>query len=152
MEQTTIETLPHSIEAERSVLGAMLLDTGALDSMLEQLKPDDFYQDAHQSIFEAMRNIRQAGNAVDVVTLSNALERAGKLESAGGLIYLTDLMSFVPTAANVGHYGKIVEEHSIQRALIRVGNDMIRDGMNDRRDVEDSLNDAERKIYDISMR
>ena len=70
MEQTTIESLPHSIEAERSVLGAMLLDESALDSMLEQLKPDDFYQDAHQSIFEAMRNIRQAGNAVDVVTLS----------------------------------------------------------------------------------
>ena len=152
MEQSAIETLPHSQEAERSVLGAMLLDVGALDSMLEQLKPDDFYQDAHQCIFEAMRNIRQAGNAVDVVTLSNALERAGKLDSAGGLVYLTDLMNFVPTTANVSHYGKIVEEHSIQRALIRVGNEMIRDGMNDRRDVEDSLNDAERKIYDISMR
>ena len=152
MEQSTIESLPHSIEAERSVLGAMLLDVGALDSMLEQLKPDDFYQDAHASIFEAMRNIRQAGNAVDVVTLSNALEKSGKLESAGGLVYLTELMNFVPTAANVSHYGKIVEEHSIQRALIRVGNEMIRDGMNDRRDVEDSLNDAERKIYDISMR
>ncbi len=152
MEQATIESLPHSIEAERSVLGAMLLDESALDSMLEQLKPDDFYQDAHASIFEAMRTIRQAGNAVDVITVSNALERAGKLESAGGLVYLTDLMSFVPTTANVQHYGKIVEEHSIKRALIRVGNDMIRDGMNERRDVEDSLNDAERRIYDISMR
>ena len=73
MEQSAIETLPHSQEAERSVLGAMLLDVGALDSMLEQLKPDDFYQDAHQCIFEAMRNIRQAGNAVDVITLSTAL-------------------------------------------------------------------------------
>ncbi len=152
MEQTTIEAMPHSIEAERSVLGSMLLDVSALDSMLEQLKPDDFYQDAHASIFEAMRNIRLAGNAVDVITLSNALERAGKLESAGGLVYLTDLMSFVPSAANVSYYGKIVEEHSIRRALIRVGNDMIRDGMNDRRDVEESLNVSERKIYDISMR
>ena len=84
MEQTTIETLPHSIEAERSVLGAMLLDVGALDSMLEQLKPDDFYQDAHASIFEAMRTIRQTGNSVDAVTLSNALERAGKLEARAG--------------------------------------------------------------------
>ena len=152
MEQTTIESLPHSIEAERSVLGAMLLEESALDSMLEQLKPDDFYLDAHASIFEAMRTIRQAGNGVDVVTVANALERAGKLESAGGLVYLTELMSFVPTTANVQHYGKIVEEHSIKRALIRVGNDMIRDGMNDRRDVEDALNDAERRIYDISMR
>ena len=152
MEQTAIQTLPHSIEAERSVLGAMLLDSGALDAMLEQLKPDDFYQAGHSAIFEAMQKIRQEGNAVDVVTLSNALERSGKLESAGGVVYLTELMSFVPTTANVQHYGRIVEEHSIQRALIRVGNDMIRDGMNDRRDVEQTLNEAERKIYDISMR
>ena len=89
MEQTAIQTLPHSIEAERSVLGAMLLDSGALDAMLEQLKPDDFYQAGHSAIFEAMQKIRQEGNAVDVVTLSNALERSGKLESAGGVVYLT---------------------------------------------------------------
>ena len=152
MEQQTLQTLPHSIEAERSVLGAMLLDVGALDAMLEQLWPEDFYQQAHAQIFESMRKIRQDGDSVDVVTLTNALERSGKLESAGGPVYLTDLMSFVPTAANVQHYERIVEEHSIQRALIRVGNDMIRDGMNDQRDVEQSLNDAERKIYDISMR
>ncbi len=152
MEQKPIDTLPHNPEAERSVLGAMLLDTAALDAMLEQLKPEDFYQAAHTDIFEAMRSIRANGNAVDIVTLSNALERSGKLESAGGSVYLTELMNFVPTAANAQHYEKIVEEHSIQRALIRVGNEMIRDGMNDRRDVEESLNDAERKIYDISMR
>ena len=152
MEQQTFQALPHNEDAERSVLGSMLLDVGALDAMLEQLKPEDFYQAAHASIFDAMRKIRQDGDSVDVVTLANALERSGKLESAGGAVYLTELMSFVPTAANVQHYERIVEEHSIQRALIRVGNDMIRDGMNDQRDVEQSLNDAERKIYDISMR
>ncbi len=152
MEQQVFQTLPHNEDAERSVLGSMLLETGALDAMLEQLKPEDFYQAAHAAIFEAMRKIRQDGDSVDVVTLADALERSGKLESAGGDLYLTELMSFVPTAANVQHYARIVEEHSIQRALIRVGNDMIRDGMNDQRDVEESLNDAERKIYDISMR
>ena len=72
MEQVSTQKMPNSVEAERSVLGAMLLDESALDSMLEQLKPDDFYQDAHAHIFEAMRSIRQAGNAVDVITLSNA--------------------------------------------------------------------------------
>ncbi len=145
MEQQSIQSLPHSIEAERSVLGSMLLDASALDAMLEQLKPEDFYQQSHAQIFESMRKIRQDGDQVDVVTLTNALERSGKLESAGGPVYLTELMSFVPTAANVQHYERIVEEHSIQRALIRVGNDMIRDGMNDQRDVEQSLNDASRK-------
>ena len=152
MEQQTIQALPHNIDAERSVLGSMLIDVGALDAMLEQLRPEDFYQAAHAQIFDAIRRIRQDGDSVDVVTLAAMLQRMGKLESAGGDIYLTDLMQFVPTAANVQHYERIVEEHSIQRALIRVGNEMIRDGMNDQRDVEDSLNDAERKIYDISMR
>lgn len=152
MEQKSIETLPHNIDAERSVLGSMLLEASALDSMLEQLKPDDFYQDAHASIFEAMRSIRMAGNAVDPVTVANALERAGKLDSTGGLMYLTELIDFVPSAANVQYYGKIVEEHSMRRSLIRAGNEMIRDSMNDRRDVEETLNGAERRIYDISMR
>lgn len=152
MEQNFERALPHSGEAERSVLGAMLLETEALDQMIEQLHADDFYISAHVHIFAAMEAIRLAGNAVDLVTLNDALEKNGKLEAAGGTVYLTELMSFVPTAANVQHYAKIVEEHSIQRALIRVGNDMIRDGMNDQRDVEESLNEAERKIYDISMR
>ena len=153
MEQKIFErAMPHSIEAERSVLGAMLLETDALDQMIEQLKANDFYVGAHEQIFAAMEQIRLSGQAVDLITLSNALEKNGKLEAAGGLVYLTELMSFVPTAANVRYYAKIVEEHSIQRALIRVGNDMIRDGMNDQRDVEESLNEAERKIYDITMR
>ena len=152
MEQQELNTLPHNIEAERSVIGSMLLTENALDAMLEQLKPEDFYQDAHASIFEAIRKIRLEGGAVDVITLGNALERAGKLESVGGLMYLTQLMEYTPAPSNVQHYGRIVEEHSIKRALIRVGNEMIRDGMNERRDVEDALNDAERRIYDISMR
>ena len=152
-QQQAIErALPNSLEAERSVLGAMLLETEALDAMIEQLRPEDFYLAAHNYIFEAMRSTRLAGGAVDLVTLNNALERSGKLEAAGGIVYLTELMNFVPTAANVSYYASIVEEHSIQRALIRVGNDMIRDGMNDQKNVEDSLNEAERRIYDITMR
>ena len=152
MEQSPIQALPHSLDAEQSVLGSMLLETSALDAMLEQLRPEDFYQAGHGAIFASMQKIRQEGNSVDVVTLTNALERSGKLESAGGTVYLTDLMRMVPSAANVQYYARIVEEHSIQRALIRVGNEMIRDGMNDQRDVEQTLNEAERKIYDISMR
>lgn len=146
------KALPNSLEAERSVLGAMLLDSEALDAMIEQLHPEDFYLAAHNYIFAAMRDTRMAGEAVDLITLNNALERSGKLEAAGGIIYLTELMNFVPTAANVSYYASIVEEHSMQRAMIRVGNEMIRDGMNDQKPVDDSLNEAERKIYDITMR
>ncbi|MBR0426518.1 MAG: replicative DNA helicase [Clostridia bacterium] len=151
-QQTIERALPNSLEAERSVLGAMLLDKEALDAMIEQLRPEDFYLAAHNAIFSAMRDTRLNGDAVDLVTLNNALERSGKLEAAGGIVYLTELMNFVPTAANVSYYASIVEEHAMQRSLIRVGNDMIRDGMNDQKPVDESLNEAERRIYDISMR
>ena len=102
--QTIEKSLPNSLEAERSVLGAMLLETDALDAMIEQLHPEDFYLAAHGAIFQAMRDTRMAGNAVDLITLNNALERSGKLEAAGGIVYLTELMNFVPTAANVSYY------------------------------------------------
>ncbi len=151
-QQAIEKALPNSLEAERSVLGAMLLDTEALDAMIEQLRPEDFYLSAHNYIFAAMRDTRMAGEAVDLITLNNALERSGKLDAAGGIVYLTELMNFVPTAANVQYYAAIVEEHSMQRAMIRVGNEMIRDGMNDTKPVDESLNEAERKIYDITMR
>ncbi|MDD3400220.1 MAG: replicative DNA helicase [Eubacteriales bacterium] len=144
--------LPYNLEAERSVLGSMLLEHEALEQMLEQLKADDFYLSSHEDIFAAMRDIRNSGSAVDLVTLSNELEKHGKLDAAGGMVYLTELMSFVPTAANVQHYAKIVEERSVQRALIRAGHEMINDGSDDEKNVEDSLDKAERRIYDISMR
>ncbi|MDO4543956.1 MAG: replicative DNA helicase [Clostridia bacterium] len=146
------QAIPHSLDAERSVLGAMLLDDNALDQMLEQLRAEDFYVGGHELIFSAMRDIRSSGGAVDLVTLNSELERFGKLEAAGGTVYLTELMQFVPTAANVSHYAKIVEEHSVQRALIKAGHEMINDGMDDSKNVEESLDLAEKRIYDISMR
>ena len=107
---------------------------------------------AHEAIFAAIRDIRAAGNAVDLVTVSTELERHGKLELAGGLAYLTDLVTFVPTAANAQHYIELVEAKSTQRMLIRAGGEIIRDGMDDEKELDETLNAAERRIYDISMR
>ncbi|MBQ7278067.1 MAG: replicative DNA helicase [Clostridia bacterium] len=153
MEEQRLEgTLPNNLDAEKSVLGSMLLEHNALEQMLEQLRPEDFYSAAHQRIFEAMVNIRLMGQAVDVVTLTNELERKGFLDMVGGSVYLTELMAFVPTAANVSYYAQIVEERSVQRSLVHAGNEMIRDAMNDDKDVEESLNQAEKRVYDISMR
>ena len=148
----TMTTLPHASDAERSVLGSMLIDAGALEISLEQLRDEDFYLPAHEAIFAAMRDIRASGNAVDLVTVSTELERHGKLELAGGLTYLTDLVTFVPTAANAQHYIELVEAKSTQRQLIRAGGEIIRDGMDDEKELDDTLNAAERRIYDISMR
>ncbi len=152
MEERLEQTLPHSIEAERSVLGAMLLENAALEEMLEQLMPGDFYMAAHEHIFAAMRDVALEGGAVDLVTLADRLEKNGKLDAAGGAVYLTELMQFVPTTANLTHYARIVEEHSVKRALIRAGNDMIRGGLDEQKPVEDLLNESEKHIYDISMR
>lgn len=143
---------PKSMDAERSVLGSMLLESNALEQMLEQLRAEDFYSNAHQRIFESMARVRLLGNAVDLITLAEDLQRHGQLEAVGGTVYLTELMEFVPTAANVGYYAKIVEEKSVQRSLIRAGRDMIQDGMDTEKDVEESLDAAEKRIYDISMR
>ena len=143
---------PNAPDAERSVLGSMLIDGNALEVALEQLKNEDFYLPAHETIFSAMQDIRNSGNAVDLVTLSSELDRRGLLARAGGLTYLSDLMSFVPTAANIQNYIGIVEQKSVQRALIRAGGEIVRDASDDGRDLEQTLNDAERRIYDISMR
>ena len=123
----SMTTLPHVSDAERSVLGSMLIDGGALEVSLEQLHEEDFYVPANATIFAAMRDVRAGGNAVDLVTLTAELERHNKLEMAGGLAYLTDLVTFVPTAANVSHYINLVETKSTQRALIRAGSEIMRD-------------------------
>lgn len=148
----SVPTLPHASDAERSVLGSMLIDANALEICLEQLREEDFYVPANATVFAAMRDIRASGDAVDLVTLSNELERHGRLEQAGGLAYITDLVTFVPTSANVQNYIELVEAKSVQRQLIRAGNEIIRDGMDDERELEETLNAAERRIYDISMR
>ncbi len=147
-----VTTLPHASDAERSVLGSMLIDVAALEACLEQLHEEDFYVPANAAIFAAMRDVRAGGNAVDLVTLTAELERHNKLDMAGGLTYLTDLVTFVPTAANVQHYIGLVETKSTQRALIRAGGEIIRDGMDDEKEIEDTLNQAEKRIYEISMR
>lgn len=143
---------PHSTDAERSVLGGMLIEANALELAIEQLHEEDFYLPTHQAIFAAMRDIRNAGGAVDLVTLSNELERHGKLDMVGGPLYLSELMSFVPTAVNTQEYISIVEEKSVRRLLIRAGGDIARDAQNDGGELEDALNGAERRIYDITMR
>ncbi len=148
----SMPTLPHASDAERSVLGSMLIDANALEMCLEQLREEDFYVPANAAVFAAMRDIRSSGDAVDLVTLTNELERHGKLEQAGGLAYITDLVTFVPTAANAQNYVVLVETKSVQRQLIHAGNEIIHDGMNDERELEETLNAAERRIYDISMR
>ena len=111
---------PHSIEAEESVLGAMLLSESAISDVLEKIRPDDFYRPAHRRIFQAVVSLFGRGEAIDSVTVSEELRRTGELEDVGGKPYILHLVSSVPAASNAAYYARIVEETALLRRLIEV--------------------------------
>ena len=145
-------TAPHSSEAEKSVLGSMLISRDAVELSSEMLRAEDFYTPAHQDMFAAMKELNSRGDAVDAVTLTDVLERNGKLASCGGVAYITELSLFVPSTANIAHYIHIVEERSVLRQLIRAGSDIVRDATGAENPLDQILDDAERRIFDISMK
>ena len=116
---TTLERpLPHNIEAERSILGAILLDNHALNTAVEKLRAEDFFLSQHRHIFERMVHLGESQHAIDTVTLMEDLGRSGTLESAGGIAYLSQLADGLPRVTNVEHYARIVKEKAVLRSLI----------------------------------
>lgn len=122
-------TLPHSGDAERSVIGSMLIDKDACELVCVLLSEEDFYVPAYATTFKAIKDLQSAGKAVDLVTLAEILEQRNEIEIVGGIIALTDLITFVPTAANVKQYVEIVKGHSNRRKIIRSSGEIIRDAM-----------------------
>ena len=151
-EVRTPNTPPHSIEAEKSILGSMLLSRSAVEQAMETLRGEDFYLARHQDIFDAVRSLYERGDAVDSVTVIDALDRAGKLAAAGGVMYITELSLFVPSAANAAHYIRIVEERSVMRQLIEASSAIASDAFAGEKSLEQILDDAERAIFNISMK
>ena len=143
---------PQSLEAEESVLGGVLLDNTAIDRVLEFVRPDDFYREAHRRIFRAMLALAEKNEPVDLVTLSEVLRQRGELQDVGGGAHLAELAERVPTAANAAHYAKIVREKAILRSLITTATDIVTNGYEDTRDVKDLLDRAEQSIFQISER
>jgi len=142
---------PSSIEAEISVLGAMLQDSGAVLRAVEQLTPEDFYQPEHQEIFRVMAEMNRQQMPIDLITVQAELARKGTLEGVGGVRYLLKVNADVPTAANVHAYIDIVHERSTLRRLIRACQDISRDCYTQSRETEDILASAEKAIFDIVM-
>ncbi len=151
VEQTSAQPIPFSEDAEKSVLGSMMLSAEAVDLASEALNTEDFYIPKHRQIFAAMLDINARNGAVDVVTLLEELERRGTADSSGGIEYLTELSIFTPSAANVSNYIKIVEERSVMRRLMHAGTAITRDAMQGSKSVEAMLDDAERRIFNIAM-
>ena len=143
---------PQNIEAEQAVLGAIFLNTDALADAMEYVETDDFYRRAHQILFQAMVDLNNDGEAIDVLTVQNYLTTNNQLDDVGGVAYIAELATSVPTAANAGYYAKIVEEKSMLRRLISTATNIITQANNGDDDVPSLLDSAERQIMDVSER
>lgn len=143
---------PQNIEAEQSVLGSIFLDPDRVVGVLEYLTVDDFYRKAHQQIFQAMLDLNDRDEAIDLVTINNLLQEKGQLENVGGLTYLAELASSVPTAANIDYYARIVSDKSLLRRLIQTATTIVKSGYEDQGNVAAILDQAEQGILEVSER
>ena len=143
---------PQNIEAEQAVLGAIFLNTDALADAMEYVEADDFYRRSHQLLFQAMVDLNNNSEAIDVLTVQNYLSTNNQLDDVGGVAYIAELATSVPTAANAGYYAKIVEEKSMLRRLISTATNIITQANNNDDDVPALLDSAERQIMDVSER
>jgi replicative DNA helicase len=144
------KTLPNNLEAERSILGAILLDDKALLAVFESIRSQDFYLDSHRKIFEKMLLLMNASRPIDLITLKEELQRANELESVGGAAYLASLTDGLPRAINVEYYAQIVKEKSTLRRLIQMSNETMTRSYQDEESAEEILQQAESAIFDIA--
>jgi replicative DNA helicase len=150
-ETTALErALPHSLEAERTVLGSILIENEAFHHAAEVLKEGDFYRDAHRRIYARMAALSARGDAIDLVTLKEEISRAGELERVGGVGYLSSLVEGVPRATNVPYYSKIVKDKSVLRNLIAAANRISQSCFGDVEETQMVLDEAEKSIFEIA--
>src|ERR1700754_3359416 len=152
MPETAISerTLPHNLEAERSVLGAILLHNDAFNLAAEVIDAHDFFRDAHQRIFDKMVKLAERGDAIDLVTLKEELGRTGDLDEVGGPAYIAALVDGVPRSTNVEHYARIIKEKSTLRSLIASANKILSTAYEAEDDAEVILDRAEHAILAIA--
>lgn len=143
---------PHNIEAEQSVIGAMLLDKNAIAEATEILKGVEFYKQSHSILFNSIKEIYDKDEPVDMITLVDLLRAREHLEAVGGVSYISTLVASVPTTSNVKYYAKIVEEKYTLRRLILSASDIIDKSYKEQEDVEDVISFAEKSIFDISQK
>jgi replicative DNA helicase len=141
---------PQDLNAERSVLGAMMLEVGAVSDAIGGLKADHFYRPAHAKVFEAMRELYDRSEPIDEITLQARLKESGALEEVGGVSFLASLSDGVPSAANIAHYAKIVRERALIRRLIATTSSIASKGYEGTTDIEQLLDDAEVSIFEIT--
>lgn len=142
---------PSSLEAEQSVLGALLIDKDSAVAVMPFLRGEHFYSDKHKVIYEAIMELYDLREPVDVVTVSEKLKNKKSLKKIGGATYLTELVNQVPTSAHVEHYAKIVKNLATKRTLISQGSKMVEDSFDESKALDDILDDAEKAIFSLSQ-
>lgn len=146
----TSQSLPHNVDAEASLLGAVLIDTDAVIKIADRIGPQDFFDPKHARIYEALIALYEKRSAIDVLTLANQLKGTGFLEMVGGPAYLSELTNFVPTAAHVEQYADIVAEKALRRRLIRVSDDMTSLGKDESKNLKELIEEAETRLFEVS--
>ena len=152
MEDTnSLKVPPHSIEAERSVLGGLMLDDDAWDSIAATLSAEDFYRADHRTIYRCMTSLVDQNKPLDIITISESLEEVGELANIGGLAFISELANSTPTASNIRAYADIVRERATVRSLISVAHEIADSGFNTQgRDSATLIDQAESKVFQIS--
>lgn len=143
---------PQNIEAERSILGAILLDKDAIIKVVDLITPEDFYEDRHGLIFDAILKLFEKRMPVDIVTLSDILEAEGKAKEAGGAGYLAEIVNSTPSATNIVHYAQITRDKAILRRLISAGANITDLGFNEEEEVPQTLDKAEQSLFAVSQK
>ncbi|MHB9134531.1 MAG: replicative DNA helicase [Armatimonadota bacterium] len=143
---------PQSMEAEQAALGAMLLEREAIARAVEVLRPEDFYRESHRMIFQGVTDLFGRNEPVDLITLGEWLRSRDQLETIGGTLYLTTIMSQVPTAAGIGHYASIIRNRALQRQLIKAADEIKLAAYQNDQDIEELVDQSEQKIFSIAER
>ena len=141
---------PQNIEAEQSVLGAIILDHDVFAKAIEILSPDDFYKETHRRLYDGMIDLFEKNEPIDIVTMTDYLKKNNLLEAVGGIPYLSSLANSVPTSANIRHHAKIIREKALLRALIKTATQITSEVYEDNRDADEMVDYAEKMIFDIA--
>ncbi|WP_226389108.1 replicative DNA helicase [Penaeicola halotolerans] len=141
---------PQAVDLEEAVLGALMLEKDALTAVIDILKPNSFYKDAHKEIYEAILDLFNASEPVDILTVTNQLRKSGKLEFVGGAFFITDLTTRVSSAANIEFHARIIAEQAIKRDLITVSSEIQKEAFEDTTDVFELLDKMEQSLFEIS--
>jgi replicative DNA helicase len=151
LDATLAPVLPHNLEAEEAILGAMLISPRAVERVAEIVNAADFYRPSHGVVFTAALRLYSKGEPIDAITLVDHLEESGELETAGGKPRVHELAAVVPAASNVGHYARIVKEASQLRGLIAAGDDISRLGWERQGEIEDLIDRAEQRLFELAQ-